>query len=158
MSVYPMTLEGEASLREEVKKLKFQDRVKISNAIASARELGDLKENAEYHAAKEQQGLVESKIRDIESRLSNSLVLDILKIKPSGKVIFGVTVELQDIDTENKVIYKIVGQDEAEVSDGKISVLSPLARALVGKAVDEEVPVDVPNGKSVYKILSVKHL
>ena len=102
MSVYPMTLEGEASLREQVKKLKFQDRVKISNAIASARELGDLKENAEYHAAKEQQGLVESKIRDIESRLSNSLVLDILKIKPTGKVIFGVTVELQDIDTENK--------------------------------------------------------
>tara|TARA_B100001146_G_scaffold10192_1_gene8343 strand:+ start:837 stop:1313 length:477 start_codon:yes stop_codon:yes gene_type:complete len=158
MSVYPMTLEGEASLREEVKKLKFQDRVKISNAIASARELGDLKENAEYHAAKEQQGLVESKIRDIESRLSNSLVLDILKIKPTGKVIFGVTVELQDIDTENKIIYKIVGQDEADVSDGKISVLSPLARALVGKAVDEEVPVDVPNGKCVYKILSVKHL
>ena len=158
MSVYPMTLEGEASLREEVKKLKFEDRVKISNAIASARELGDLKENAEYHAAKEQQGLVESKIRDIESRLSNSLVLDILKIKPTGKVIFGVTVELQDLDTENKIIYKIVGQDEADVSDGKISVLSPLARALVGKAVDEEVSVDIPNGKCVYKILSVKHL
>ena len=158
MSKFPMTLEGEAKLREQLEQLKFVDRVNISNAIASARELGDLKENAEYHAAKEQQGLVESKIRNIESHLADAQVIDITKIEPSNKVIFGVTVELVDVDSDEEVIYKIVGEDESEVSEGKISVLSPLSRGLIGKSVGEEVSIEVPKGKKIYEILSVKHL
>ena len=120
--------------------------------------MGDLKENAEYHAAKEQQGLVESKIRNIESHLADAQVIDITKIEPSNKVIFGVTVELVDVDSDEEVIYKIVGEDESEVSEGKISVLSPLSRGLIGKSVGEEVSIEVPKGKKTYEILSVKHL
>jgi len=158
MARFPMTLEGEAALRQELKKLKFEDRISISSAIASARELGDLKENAEYHAAKEQQGLVESKIRDIESHLSDAQIIDITKIDPTGKVLFGTTIELENIDTGETVIYKIVGQDEADVTVGKISVLSPVARGLVGKSEGENLSIETPNGKVSFQIISVKHI
>ena len=134
MSRYPMTKEGESFLREELQKLKSEDRNNIVKAIAEARKHGDLKENAEYHAAKEQQGLVESRIREIGSKLADAQVIDVTKIQPLGKVVFGTTVEIQELE-ENKVIsYKIVGEDEADVKSGTISVNSPLSRSLIGKS------------------------
>ena len=158
MSRVPMTLEGESLLRKELQKLKFEDRINISKAIASARELGDLKENAEYHAAKEQQGLIESRIRDIQFQLANSQVIDICSIEPNGKVLFGVTVELENIEKKSNVTYKIVGQGEADVTNGKISVLSPISRGLMGKSVGEIINIEAPNGIVSYEIISVKHI
>ena len=158
MSRYPMTKEGESCLREELQKLKSEDRNNIVKAIAEARKHGDLKENAEYHAAKEQQGLVESRIREIESKLVDAQVIDVTQIKPSGKVIFGTTVEIQELE-ENKVIsYKIVGEDEADVKLGKISVNSPLSRSLVGKSEGDFSKLETPSGIKEYKILSIKHI
>ena len=125
MPRYPMTKEGESSLREELQKLKTVDRNDVVKAIAEAREHGDLKENAEYHAAKEQQGLIESRIRDIESKLANSQIIDVSDIEPTGKVIFGTTVEIQDLKDSNLTSYKIVGEDEADAKLSKISVNSP---------------------------------
>ena len=153
-----MTKEGESCLREELQKLKSEDRNNIVKAIAEARKHGDLKENAEYHAAKEQQGLVESRIREIESKLVDAQVIDVTQIKPSGKVIFGTTVEIQELE-ENKVIsYKIVGEDEADVKLGKISVNSPLSRSLVGKSEGDFSKLETPSGIKEYKILSIKHI
>ena len=146
MSRYPMTKEGEISLRQELQKLKSEDRNNVVKAIAEAREHGDLKENAEYHAAKEQQGLIESRIREIENKLADAQVIDATQIDPSGKVIFGTTVELKDLDERKPVSYKIVGEDEAEVKLGKISVNSPLSRSLVGKSVGDLVKLETPGG------------
>ena len=129
----PMTVEGEKALRAEHEHLTKNVRIQLSKEIAAARELGDLKENAEYHAAKEQQGLTEARIREIESKLTNSQVIDVTAIAPSGKVIFGVTLDLYDLGKDEEVIFKIVGEDEANVNEGKISFSSPLARALIGK-------------------------
>jgi len=158
MSRYPMTKEGESCLREELQKLKSEDRNNIVKAIAEARKHGDLKENAEYHAAKEQQGLVESRIREIESKLVGAQVIDVTKIQPLGKVVFGTTVEIQELE-ENKVIsYKIVGEDEADVKLGKISVNSPLSRSLVGKSEGDFSKLETPSGIKEYKILSIKHI
>ena len=153
-----MTKEGESRLREELQKLKSEDRNNIVKAIAEARKHGDLKENAEYHAAKEQQGLVESRIREIESKLVDAQVIDVTKIQPLGKVVFGTTVEIQELE-ENKVIsYKIVGEDEADVKLGKISVNSPLSRSLVGKSEGDFSKLETPSGIKEYKILSIKHI
>ena len=128
-----MTVEGESSLREELQKLKFEDRPQVVEAIATAREFGDLKENAEYHAAKEQQSLMEARIKDIEVKLSESQIIDVTKIEASEKVIFGTTVAIKDMQDFQSIIYKIVGEDEANAKEGKISVLSPLAKKLIVK-------------------------
>lgn len=158
MPRYPMTKEGESSLREEFQKLKSVDRNTVVKAIAEAREHGDLKENAEYHAAKEQQGLIESRIRDIESKLANSQIIDVLDIEPTGKVIFGTTVEIQDLKDSNLTSYKIVGEDEADAKLGKISINSPLARSLIGKSEGDLIDLETPGGKKEYEILSIHHI
>ncbi|MGJ8686702.1 MAG: transcription elongation factor GreA [Spongiibacteraceae bacterium] len=158
MNLVPMTVRGEQALRDEVKKLKSVDRPRIVQAIAEAREHGDLKENAEYHAAREQQGFCEGRIQEIESKLSGVRVIDITTIPYTGKVIFGTTVTLVNCETEEEVTYRIVGEDEAEVKDGKISVTSPIARALIGKEEDDVVVVTAPGGNIEYEIGKVQHL
>ncbi|WP_422135269.1 transcription elongation factor GreA [Endozoicomonas sp. ALD040] len=158
MNRYPMTVEGEKALREELAQLKTVERPRISQAIAEARELGDLKENAEYHAAREQQSFTEGRINDIEGKLSNAQVIDITTIKKTGKVVFGTTVVLVNLDTDDEVEYKIVGDDEAEIKDNKISVNSPIARALVGKEEGDVVVVNTPSGNVEYEIDEVKHI
>ena len=158
MPRYPMTKEGESSLREELQKLKSVDRNNVVKSIAEAREHGDLKENAEYHAAKEQQGLIESRIRDIESKLANSQIIDVSDIEPTGKVIFGTTVEIQDLKDSNLTSYKIVGEDEADAKLSKISVNSPITRSLIGKSEGDLINLDAPGGKKEYEILSIHHI
>ena len=158
MSKVPMTVVGAERLRSELNKLKTIERPKISKAIAEAREHGDLKENAEYHAAREQQSFCEGRISEIEAKLSESEIIDISKIDPVGKVLFGTTVTLYNLDTEESVNYQIVGEDEADVSVGKISVISPLARAVMGKAEGEEVVVKVPAGDVQYEIEKIEHI
>ena len=158
MPRFPMTKEGESSLIDELKKLKSEDRSRVIKAIAEAREYGDLKENAEYHAAKEQQSLIESRIREIESKLADSQVIEVTSIEPTGKVIFGTTVTIKDLKDNKSSIFKIVGEDEAEVAEGKISVNSPLSRALIGKAQREVVKLETPSGIKEYEIIAVEHL
>ena len=158
MNRVPMTVEGEASLRAELEQLKKVDRPRIVNAIAEAREHGDLKENAEYHAAREQQSFCEGRIKEIEGKLADSQVIDIKSIPATGKVIFGATVELFNVETEEELSYQIVGEDEADVKAAKISVTSPIARALIGKEVDDVVVVRAPGGNVEYEIVAVKHL
>ena len=158
MSKIPMTKVGELSLREELQRLKQIDRPRIVLAIAEAREHGDLKENAEYHAAREEQGFCEGRIKDIEAKLSNAQVIDVTQIENTGKVIFGVTVKLTNLDTDQSVSYQIVGEDEADAKNGKISVTSPIARGLIGKEEGEEVAVTTPGGVVEYEIDSVEHL
>jgi transcription elongation factor GreA len=152
----PMTVEGELLLKKELESL-LSERPKISKEIAAAREFGDLKENAEYHAAKEQQGLSEARIREIESKLSRSQIIDILAIPPSGKIIFGTTIELINILDDSEVEYKIVGEDEADVQTGKISYSSPLSRALISKEEGDIVKFESPSGMQEYEIISVNH-
>ena len=154
----PITIEGEVFLREELKKLKLEDRPKIIDAIATAREFGDLKENAEYHAAKEQQSLTEARIRDIESKLSTAQVIDISTITPSDKVIFGTTITVFNSEQEKSLKYKIVGEDEADASKGKISFASPLARQLIGKFEGDLLKVETPGGQTEYEIEKVEYL
>tara|TARA_R110001592_G_scaffold111372_2_gene308431 strand:- start:40170 stop:40643 length:474 start_codon:yes stop_codon:yes gene_type:complete len=154
---YPMTKQGAEALETELKHLKSVMRPQITQAIAEARELGDLKENAEYHAAREQQGMVEARIRDIEGRLGNAQVIDVASIPPTGKVIFGTTVEIVNVDTDETVVYQIVGDDEANIKIGKISVSSPIARALIGKEAGDVVTVKTPGGVVEYEILEVSH-
>ena len=154
----PITKEGEALLREELKKLKSEDRPRIIDAIATAREFGDLKENAEYHAAKEQQSLSEARIKDIESKLSNAQVIDIKNIEPSDKVIFGTTVTVFNSEVEKSIIYKIVGEDEADAGAGKISFASPLARSLIGKYEGDLIKVETPSGMIEYEIEKVDYI
>ena len=154
----PITKEGEVLLREELKKLKTEDRPKIIDAIATAREFGDLKENAEYHAAKEQQSLTEARIRDIESKLSNAQIIDISILDPSDKVIFGTTVTVYNSESERSIVYKIVGEDEADASIGKISFASPLAKSLIGKFEGDVIKVETPSGVIDYEIEQVDYL
>ena len=154
----PMTKEGESLLRDELKKLKNEDRPRIIDAIATAREFGDLKENAEYHAAKEQQGLAEARIKDIETKLSNSQVIDILKIDPSDKVIFGTTVTVLNSQSNQSAQYKIVGEDEADANLGKISYASPLAKQMIGKFEGDIIKVETPSGSTEYEIQKVEYI
>ena len=157
MQRYPMTVEGEQALQDELKELKTVKRPAVIEAIAEAREHGDLKENAEYHAAREQQGFIEARISDIEGRLSGSQVINVKDIPNTGKVIFGVTVTLLNLDTDENVCYRIVGDDEAEVKLNKISVNSPIARALIGKEEGDVVVVKTPGGEVEYEIETVEH-
>ena len=154
----PMTKEGESLLRDELKRLKNEDRPRIIDAIATAREFGDLKENAEYHAAKEQQGLAEARIKDIEAKLSNSQVIDILSIDPSDKVIFGTTVTVMNFDSDRSAQYKIVGEDEADANLGKISYAAPLAKQMIGKFEGDIVKVETPGGLTEYEIEKVEYI
>jgi transcription elongation factor GreA len=156
--MYPMTVEGEALLRKELQKLKFEDRHAVIDAIATAREFGDLKENAEYHAAKEQQALMEARIKDIENKLSNSQVIDVIQMTPSDKIIFGTTVDVKGTDDGKSLTYKIVGEDEANAKDGKISVVSPVAKHLIGKFVGDIVKIETPGGSVEYEITSVSYI
>ena len=153
----PMTVEGAEALREELQERKSTLRPQITQAIAEAREHGDLKENAEYHAAREQQGFNEGRIQEIEGKLADAQVIDIAKIPPGEKVIFGVTVTLLDVENDQEIRYKIVGEDEADLKAGKISVMSPIARALIGKNVGDAVSVDTPGGDKEYEIDNVEH-
>jgi transcription elongation factor GreA len=154
----PMTVQGAEALRAELARLKSEVRPQIVQAIAEARAHGDLRENAEYHAAKEQQGFTEGRINEIESKLADAQVIDVTKLKPSGKVIFGATVTLLDVNTEATRRYQIVGEDESDLKLGKISVMSPLARTLIGKHQGEVVTVSTPKGADEYEIVQVEHL
>jgi transcription elongation factor GreA len=154
----PLTSKGAERLRVELKKLKSEDRPRVIQAIAEARAHGDLSENAEYHAAREQQSFIEGRIKDIEAHLSNSEVIDVSSIAAGEKVVFGATVNLEDQDDGNKVVYQIVGDAEADIRTGLISVMSPIARALVGKSEGDVVDVVAPNGTRSYEIVSVRYL
>lgn len=158
MNRYPMTVEGERKLQEELKQLKSEARPRVIEAIAEAREHGDLKENAEYHAAREQQGFIEGRIKELEGKLSNAQVIDVTTLPQTGKVLFGVTVTLLNTDTDEEVKYRIVGEDEADVKAQKISVTSPIARALIGKEEGDIVQVSTPGGDVEYEIEQVEHL
>nr|AAW49900.1 hypothetical protein FTT1313 [synthetic construct] len=153
----PMTPAGEQALRAELDKLKKIERPAIIEAIAEARDHGDLKENAEYHAARERQGIIEGRIKDIESKLSNAQVIDVTKIQANGMVIFGATVTIMNVDTEEETTYKIVGEDEADIDNQKISVVAPLARALIKKEEGDEITLDTPKGKVTYEIVAVEY-
>mgnify|MGYP001264089430 FL=1 len=153
----PMTLNGAKALREEVAYRKGALRQEITQAIAEARAHGDLKENAEYHAAREQQGFNEGRIQEIEGRLADAQIIDITTISVSDKVIFGVTVTLYDGEADDSISYQIVGEDEADLKQGKISVMSPIARALIGKSVGDAVVVVSPSGEKEYEISDVEH-
>lgn len=154
----PMTVEGAEKLKTELERLEKVERPRIVQAIAEARAHGDLKENAEYHAAKEQQGFIEGRIHDIKHKLSHCDIIDIIAIVNNGKVIFGATVVVVNLDTEEQQSYKIVGDDEANIKERKISVSSPVARALIGKVVGEEVEVQTPGGVVVYEIVEVQYI
>ena len=158
MSQIPMTVQGAQRLRDELHELKTVKRPAIIEAIAEAREHGDLKENAEYHAAREQQGMVEARIRDIEGRMQNAVIIDVTTIPHTGKVIFGTTVEIANVETDESVTYQIVGEDEADFKLGKISVGSPLARALIAKEEGDVVAVKTPGGVIEYEIVKVSHI
>lgn len=154
----PMTKEGEARLREELQQLKSEDRPRVIAAIATAREHGDLKENAEYHAAREQQSFIEGRIQEIEGKLSSAQIIDVTSMENTGKVIFGTTVHLLNMDTDEQVVYKIVGDDEADIKVGKISISSPIARALVGRNEGDVVAIRVPSGTVEYEIEEVEYV
>lgn len=158
MSTTPITKEGEIAIKERLADLKFVQRPKISEAIAEARAHGDLKENAEYHAAKELQGLIESKINEIESSLASAQVIDVLSIPETGRVVFGSTVTLYDIDKDEEITYKIVGNLESDPDKGKISIDTPIAKGLIGKNVDDEITITTPSKILNYEVISVQHL
>ncbi len=155
---FPMTVGGEQKLREELDQLKKVDRPRIVQAIAEAREHGDLKENAEYHAAREQQSFCEGRIQEIEGKLSNAQIIDITVMPKTGKIIFGSTVSLLNVENEKHVVYKIVGEDEADIKVHKISVGSPIARALIGKEEGDTVIVKTPGGDVEYEIEEVQYV
>lgn len=157
MSKTPMTLLGAEKLREELNELKGVVRPRIIQAIAEAREHGDLKENAEYHAAREQQSFVEGRIAEIEGKLSNAQVIDVTQLNANGKVVFGATVDLVESESGEEVTYQIVGDDEADIKAGKISVSSPIARALIGKEIDDVAIVKAPGGDREYEIVDVRY-
>ncbi|WP_077928627.1 transcription elongation factor GreA [Wohlfahrtiimonas populi] len=158
MQKFPMTVEGAETLRNEIHDLKTVQRPQVIAAIAEAREHGDLKENAEYHAAREQQGFIEARLADYEARLSNAQIIDVKAIEPTGKVIFGTTITMLNLDTDKEVTYKIVGEHEANVKQGLISLTSPIARALIGKEEGDEVRIETPGGVQLYEILTVEHI
>ncbi|EIW87863.1 transcription elongation factor GreA [Alishewanella agri BL06] len=158
MSLIPMTVQGAEALRAELNELKTVKRPAVILAIAEARAHGDLKENAEYHAAREQQGFIEGRIQDIEAKLSNAQIIDVTKLPNSGKVIFGATVTILNLDTDEEVTYRIVGDDEADIKNNLISVNSPIARGLIGKTADEVVNITTPKGVVEYEITDVQYL
>lgn len=158
MDKVPLTVVGADKLHAELEELKTVVRPRIVADIATARAHGDLKENAEYHAAREQQGFAEGRINEIEAKLSNAQIIDVTKIDAKGKVIFGATVEIEDLDTEKKVTYQIVGADEADIKQGRVSVGSPIARSLIGKEVEDVVTVKTPAGDVDYEILSIQYI
>ncbi len=158
MNKVPLTVTGAEKLRKELEELKAVTRPRIIKAIAVAREHGDLKENAEYHAAREQQSFAEGRIANIEGKLSNAEIIDVKKINANGKVVFGATVEIENINTEETVVYQLVGEDEADIKQGRISIGSPIARALVGKEEEDVVTVKAPGGEIEYEILSIKYI
>lgn len=158
MDKVPLTVVGVEKLKAELEELKTVTRPRIVEAIATAREHGDLKENAEYHAAREQQSFAEGRINEIEGKLANAQIIDVTKIDAQGKVIFGATVEIEDLETEKKVTYQIVGQDEADIKKGRISVASPIARALIGKELEDVVTVETPNGEVDYEIVTIQYI
>lgn len=158
MNQIPMTVGGAEALRTELKRLKQEDRPRIIQAIADAREHGDLKENAEYHAAREQQGFCEGRIQEIEAKLSNAQIIDVTKMPNTGKIVFGVTVTLYNTSTDKEVRYKIVGDDESDIKNNLISVNSPIARALIGKQVDDIAVVSTPSGEVEYEVVEVEYL
>ena len=155
MNKIPMTAEGEDQLKEELNNLKSIERPKITSAIKEAREKGDLKENAEYHAAREQQSFTEGRIKDIEAKLSNAQVIDITSMPKSTKVIFGSTVTLVNLDNQKEVQYKLVGEDEADLKIGKISITSPLARSMIGKDQNDVIELKMPDTTTEYEIIKV---
>ena len=154
----PITAKGAKKLREELSRLKTVDRPRIIQAIAEARAHGDLKENAEYHAAREQQSFAEGRIKEIEGKLSHAHIVDVTTLPANGKVVFGCTVELMDEDTEESIVYQIVGEDEADIKVGMISVNSPIARALIAKVEGDVVSVIVPGGERNLEIVEVKYI
>ena len=158
MSRIPLTKDGEILLKEKLSNLKFVERPQISQAIAEARAHGDLKENAEYHAAKELQGLVEAKISEMENTLANAQVIDVKEIPETGRVVFGSTVKVYDVDKEKEITYKIVGNLESDPENGEISIDTPIAKSMVGKFVDDEIDIQTPSGNLRYEILEVKHI
>lgn len=158
MSKVPLTVTGANKLREELEELKSVIRPRIIQAIAEAREHGDLKENAEYHAAREQQSFAEGRIAEIEAKLSNAQIIDVTKLDPNGKVVFGATVEIEDLESEKRVVYQIVGEDEANIKEGRISIGSPIARALIGKEVEDVVTVKAPGGNTEYEIIAIQYI
>ena len=157
MSKTPLTVRGAEQLRDELNRLKTEERPRVINAISEARAHGDLKENAEYHAAREQQGFIEGRIADIEGKLSNAQVIDVTALPANGKVVFGVTVVLADEEDGSEKTYQIVGEDEADIKHGRISVQSPIARALIGKEEGDAVDVQTPGGHRAYEIVEVRY-
>ncbi len=157
MNRVPLTVRGAQLLREELKRLKSHDRPQVVAAIAEARAHGDLKENAEYHAAKEQQGFIEARIREIEAKLSQAEIIDVARLNRTGRVVFGVTVVVADVDSGEEHTYQIVGEDEADIKEGRISVSSPLARALIARGEGDEVHVATPGGERDMEIIAVRY-
>ena len=157
MSKVPLTAKGAAKLQEELKRLKSEERPRIIKAIAEAREHGDLKENAEYHAAREQQSFVEGRIKDIEGKLSHAQIIDVTKLDAGGKVVFGATVVVLELDNDEEFTYQIVGDDEADIKSNLISISSPIARALIGKQEGDDVFLNTPGGSREFEILEVRY-
>ena len=158
MSKVPMTVRGHELLEEELKRLKYTDRPRVVQAIAEARAHGDLRENAEYHAAKEQQGFIEARIKDIEGKLSHKQVIDVTAVNARGRIVFGATVELVDEHTGEEIEYRIVGEDEADIRSGLISYTSPIARALIGNDEGDVVTFEAPGGTKTFEIVEVKYV
>ena len=158
MNKIPVTLRGAEQMREELQQLKSVERPAVIDAIAEARAHGDLKENAEYHAAREQQGFIEGRIQDLEGKLSNCQEIDVASLPQNGKVVFGVTVDLEDEDSGDAVTYQIVGDDEADIKENKISVNSPIARAMIGKEEGDTAEVQAPGGTRNLEIVEVRYL
>lgn len=158
MNKVPITVRGAKKLQDELFQLKSVDRPQVIDAIATAREHGDLKENAEYHAAREQQGFIEGRIKDIEGKLSNATIIDVTKVNANGKVIFGATVDVADEETGDELTYQIVGDDEADIKNNMISVSSPIARALISKEEGDVVEIKTPGGLRSLEIVEIKYI
>ena len=158
MSKVPLTARGAEKLREELERLKRIERPRVIAAIAEARAHGDLKENAEYHAAREQQGFIEGRIKDLEGKLSHAQIIDVTKVAQDGRVVFGATVLVLEVDKDEELTFQIVGEDEADLKQGMISITSPIARALIGKREGDAALVDAPGGKRELEIIEVKYL
>ncbi len=158
MNKVPMTVRGHELLQDELKHLKSVERPQVIQSISEARAHGDLKENAEYHAAKEQQGFIEGRIKECEGKLSNLQVIDVTAVNANGKIVFGSTVQLLDVSTDKEIIYKIVGEDEADIKQGLISFTSPISRALIGKNEGDEIVFSAPGGEKEYEVISVSYV
>jgi len=158
MNKTPMTVQGAEALRQELNELKTVARPKVIAAIAEARAHGDLKENAEYHAAREQQSFIEGRIKVIESKLSHAQIIDVSTVHAGGRVVFGATVDVLDLETDEEHTYQIVGEDEADIRHSRISITSPIARALIGKTEGDEVEIQVPGGQREFEILEVRYM